>query len=218
MKLKATSGNLPITSENVKIAQYFIIGLVAFIILRRWLRKIQEDQAYKNTSNDPNTALAIQVRQACNPSGIDWMVEFDGTWSNDLMIVADQISSLDKVAAAYNTLYNESMFKRLEKELNATEFQEWMRRANAAPTTTNGGNYSAPVTLYAIRDTNVFFETDSSKVARTVKANETIGTRLKAYYITDSKGSKKLYYLVSWTWMYFFSSRGFVLASDTKIA
>jgi len=216
MNLNSNNTRPKINFGDLKIAQYFVIGVIAYIILRKWLDKIRESLAYKNASDDPNTALAIQVRQACNPSGIDWMVEFDGTWKSDLMLVADQIASLDKVNKAYGNLYNENMFKRLEKELNANDFQEWMRRANAAPTVTPGGNVSAPVTLYALRDTNIYFETDSSKVARTVKANETIGTIVKAYDITNKQGKKQRYYLVSWTWLAFFSSRGFVLAADTK--
>lgn len=209
---------LPINSENIKIAQYFIIGVVVWFLITGQLRKYKQAQAYSQAGTDPNTAFAIQVRQACNPSGVKLLIDMDGTWENDLLLVADQIININAVNAAYINLYNENMFERLEKELSSTKFQEWMRRAQSAPTTTPVPSYSTPVALYALKDTVVLSDTDSTKVAKRVKAGETIGTRIKAFSISNKQGGKNLYYLVSWTSWFFLYNQGLVLASDTKEA
>jgi hypothetical protein len=210
--------NIPISSENIKIAQYFIIGVVLWFVVTGQLRKYRQAQAYAQAGTDPNSSNAIQVRQACNPSGVKLLIDVDGTWENDLMIVADQITNVNAVNLAYVNLYNENMFERLEKELNSTKFQEWMRRAQAAPTVTPVPSYSTPVLLYAINDTVVLSDNDSTKVAKRVKAGETIGTRIKAYSISNRNGGKDLYYLVTWTSYFFLVNQGLVKASETRQA
>lgn len=211
---KLALANLPITAQHIKIFQYFIIGIVVYIILTGQIRKARQAKAYNQAGTDPNTAFAIRVRQACNPSGISMLIDVDTTHENDLMLIADELTDVDKVAKAYFNLYNENMYNRLEKELNSKRFQEWLRRAQAAPTA-NQASGSVGNELAAIKETPVFSDTDSSKVVKTVKAGETIGTKIGAYYIT-SGGVKRLYYLVQWTSFIFLVNQGFVLASDTK--
>lgn len=210
------SPKIPVSPENIKIAQYFIIGLVLWLIISGQLRKYRQANQYQQAGSDANTSLAIQVRQACNPSGIKLMVELDGTWENDLMLVADQISNVDAVNAAYVNLYNENMYERLEKELSSTKFQEWLKRAKSTPTVAATTGTNKEVKLEAVKDTVILSDTDSTKVARTVKAGENIGTRLKTYSITNKQGVKSTYYLVSWTSFLFLTNQGLVLAADTK--
>ncbi|WP_353720176.1 hypothetical protein [Dyadobacter sp. 676] len=208
---------LPISPENIKIAEYFVIVVVLVLYFRGQIRKNRQAKQYEQAGTDVNTSHAIQVRQACNPSGINLMIEFDGTWDNDLMLVADQIGDPDAVGKAYLNLYNENMYERLEKELTSAKFQQWVQRAKATPkaeqTVTATG-----AKLVAVKDTAVWSDTDSTKVARKVKAGDAVGTRLRAYYITNSAGKKDLYYLVGWTSFLFLYSQGLVPAADVKEA
>lgn len=209
---------LPISPENIKIAEYFVIGVVLVLFFRGQIRKSRQAKQYEQTGTDVNTSHAIQVRQACNPSGIGLMIEFDGTWDNDLMLVADQIGNPDEVAKAYLNLYNENMYERLEKELTSAKFQQWIQRAKAAPKAEQTSTAVTTAKLVAVKDTTIWSDTDSTKVARKVKAGDAVGTRLKAYYITNSAGKKNLYYLVGWTPLLFLYSQGLVLAADVKEA
>jgi hypothetical protein len=215
MAAVSISPKIPVSPENIKIAQYFIIGVVVWLVLTGQVRKYKQANAYAQAGTNPNTAFAIEVRQSCNPSGMKWLIDMDGTWENDLMLVADQISNLNAVNAQYVALYNENMFERLEKELNATRFQEWMRRAQSAPTTTQVPGASVGGKLAALNDTIVFHATDSTKIAKRVKAGELIGEKIGAYTIKVSGVSKK-YWLVQWTSFIFLVNQGLVLASDTK--
>jgi hypothetical protein len=214
MAAVSISPKIPVSPENIKIAQYFVIGVVVWLVLTGQVRKYKQANAYAQAGTNPNTAFAIEVRQSCNPSGIKFLIDADGTWENDLMLVADQISNLNAVNAQYVALYNENMFERLEKELNATKFQEWMRRAQSAPTTTQAPG-AVGGKLAALNDTIVFHATDSSKISKSVKAGETIGEKIGAYIIKVGGLSKK-YWLVQWTSYIFLVNQGLVLASDTK--
>jgi alpha-D-ribose 1-methylphosphonate 5-triphosphate diphosphatase PhnM len=212
------SSILPISPENIKIAEYFVIGIVLFLFFRGQIRKSRQAKQYGQAGTDVNTSHAIQVRQACNPSGVGLMIEFDGTWDNDLMLVADQIGDPDEVAKAYLNLYNENMYERLEKELTSAKFQQWIQRAKAAPKAEQTSTTATMVKLVAVKDTTIWSDTDSSKAARKVATGDAAGTRLKAYYITNSAGKKNLYYLVGWTSFLFLYSQGLVLAADVKEA
>lgn len=207
---------LNVSPETAKWARNIILFAIVYFFVTGQLRKWLQAKQYGQAGNDPNTAFAIQVRQACNPTGISLAIDIDGTWDNDLMLIADQISNVNKVNEAYTNLYRENMFERLEKELTATKFQEWLRRAQSAPVVQGVPGANVSKTLAATKDTVILSDNDSTKVVRTVKAGETIGTRLKAYSITGRSGGKNLYYLVSWNSFLFLHNQGLVLAADTK--
>lgn len=215
MSAVSLSPKIPISPENIKIFQYTLIGVIVWFLITGQLRKYRQATQYEKAATDVNTSYAIQIRQALNPSGVTMLIQFDGTYENDLMLVADQISNLSLVNAAYVKLYNENMYERLEKELSSKVFQEWQRRANAAPLAVQATVINSRVELSALKDTNVFHAGDSSKVAKSVKAGQTIGTKIGTYSIS-SGGVKKLYYLVEWTSYLFLTSQGFVLAENTQ--
>jgi hypothetical protein len=215
MSAVSISPKIPISAENVKIFQYTLIGVLIWFLLTGQLRKYRQATQYEKAGTDVNTSYAIQIRQALNPSGITMMIQFDGTYENDLMMVADQISNLNAVNTAYAELYDENMFERLEKELSSKVFQEWQRRASALPVTQQATTINKRVELAALKDTNVFHASNSSKIAKSVKAGQTIGTKIGTYSI-GSTGSRKTYYLVQWTSYFFLISQGFVLAENTE--
>lgn len=208
--------NFKLSDQNVKILLYFVIGVVLYLVLTGKLRKFRAANQYEQAGTDPNTNYAIAIHQACNPSGIGWLIDVDATYENDLMIIADQISDLSAVNTAYNKLYSEIMYERLEKELNSAKYSEWVRRARAVPTTKPvPGSVADIIDLYALRDTVIYSDSDSSRIVRRVKPGETIGKRLATYRITVN-GVAKLYYLVSWTSFFVLTNQGLVLAADTK--
>lgn len=216
---ESSSRRLPVSSRNIEIMQWFVIGIVIYLIVSKEIRKYFTANQYGKAGNDPITNQAIAIRQACNPSGITWMIDFDTTSLSDLMSVADQISAIDKVGDAYRNLYNENMFERLEKELNNEDLNEWLKRARSVPTKAPAqpaGTQIMEVKLLANKNTTVFEFADSSKIAKTVASGEVIGMKKGAWYIT-SKGVQSLYYVVEWTSIFgLITHRGYVLAADTK--
>lgn len=206
---------LPVPKDSFKILQYTILGLVLFVLIQRQAKAYREWLASQKAGSDPNSAFAIRIRQAVNPSGIDWLIDIDTTLEGDLMVIADEISDVDKVARAYYDLYGENLVKRLEKELNSTKYAEWSRRANTPPTKTQDNSFDLGKEVAAIRDTPIFSETDSSDVLWIAKSGSTLGRKVKAYKMTVN-GKSQYYWLIEWDIMLVFKKRGFVLMADTK--
>ncbi|HEV7379957.1 MAG TPA: hypothetical protein VGN64_09205 [Dyadobacter sp.] len=205
-----------ISDQNLKIILYILGGVIIYFLVTGKIRQARSASQYQKAGTDPNTNYAISIHQACNPTGVDWLINFDGTFENDLMLLADQISNVDKVAAAYLKLYNEIMYERLEKELSSAKYQEWIRRAQASPTTAPiPGSVADLTVLYALRDTIVYSDVDSTKIAKYAKAGATIGKKLNTMLITV-KGVKKIYYLVSWKTWGLLHNQGLVLAADVR--
>lgn len=219
MEQSSSNSLIPVTSRNIEIFQWFIIGIVVWVVVSKQIRKYRQANQYGQAGNDTATNQAIAIHQACNPSGLSWLIDLDFTALDDLNSVGDQISSLTDVASAYLNLYNENLFERLEKELSNADFQAWLKRAQSAPVKAPAeapGTTTQIINLFAVRNTTVFEYSDSTKIAKTVDQGRLIGNKIGAYYIT-SKGEKQLYYLVEWsTLLGLITYRGYVLAADTK--
>jgi hypothetical protein len=220
----SASPGFKLSDGNIKILIYFVIGTVLYLVVSGEIRKWRAAKQYALAGNDPNTNQAIGIRQAVNPSGIGIMIDVDFTFVNDLMLIADQIADLPKVATAYNKLYNEIMYERLEKELNATEYQKWIARAQAPPTTvpaaasgTSLNSVYVGKTVKANVLTNVLSDTDSTQVVKSVRANEVVGTYLNSYNYKDKKGVTTKYHLVAWTTYLIINNQGLVKANDVTI-
>jgi hypothetical protein len=207
---------IKISDENLKVILYITGAIILYFLVTGKIRQTRSASQYAQAGTDPHTNYAISIHQAANPTGVDFLINFDGTFENDLMLLADQITDVSKVAAAYLKLYDEIMYERLEKELSSAKYQEWIRRAQAAPTTAPiPGSVADLTVLYALRDTIVYSDTDSTQIAKYAKAGATIGKKLNTYQITV-KGVKSIWYLVSWKSYLFLNNQGLVLASDVK--
>jgi len=215
---------LPFNARNIEIFQWFIIGLTGYFLLRSGILKILKSSEYNKAGTDANTSLAIAIRQAVNPWGVDWAIEFDGTSEGELMDVAKQITDFESVAASYSRLYAENLVDRLQKELSVQGFQQFIAAAKApknsttVPGTTPGTNPTSGKieSLFAVGTATVFKFEDSAQIAKTVPVGQLIGQKIGAYYIT-SQGVRRLYYLVRWTTLLGYKEyKGFVLATQTR--
>ena len=114
---------------SIKPVRILIIVLIAWLFLRRpvkkFFKKIREKKFDKAEHKDVNQ-LAQSYRAASNPSGISWMIDFDGTDEDAIEILARQTKgSLEEVASAYRQKFDEALTDRLRKELDSDDFQKW---------------------------------------------------------------------------------------------
>ena len=115
-----------LSNKYVRIA----LILIALIFLFRraigsMIEKIRENIFNKKEHKDVNL-LAQQYREALNPSGADWMIDFDGSDEPAIERLAYQTKGfLKEVSEAYRLKYNEGLVDRLRKELSAEELQNW---------------------------------------------------------------------------------------------
>ena len=129
--------------------------LVVLLLLRKTIKKgiekIRENKFDRDSTEDPNK-LALNARSAVNPSGIGWMVDFDGTdeyvtfGTSDALITQDasvstwiytRANSGRVISHNWNFTYNEfgwavhlgsSNWSQVTNQASAT----WMSSDNAA--------------------------------------------------------------------------------------
>lgn len=119
-------------AKKVFTNKYVVIAIIAIISI--WLikggiskaiRYFKEKNFDKNEAKDINQ-IAQQYRAASNPSGSDWMIDWDGTNEDALKILAHQTKGhLESVARVYKQKFDESLTDRMRKELDTDDFQDW---------------------------------------------------------------------------------------------
>ena len=127
------AANLEQKAKKIVTNKYVVIAVVigiSIIILRgrikRLIKKIRENQFDKNETKDVNQ-IAQQIRAASNPSGFNWMIDWDGTDEDTLTILAHQTKGAFKeVADAYRLKFAETLTDRIRKELDAKDYQNWI--------------------------------------------------------------------------------------------
>ena len=105
--------------------------LVVLLLLRKTIKKgiekIRENKFDRDSTEDPNK-LALNARSAVNPSGIGWMVDFDGTDESALMDIGQRMKDMnlqEDVSKAYRLKYGETLEDRVNKELDSEDLRLW---------------------------------------------------------------------------------------------
>lgn len=126
MSQVATGAKKIFTNKYVVIA--IIIVVVIFLAkggIKKISKKIKEKKFDRDETKDVNQ-LAQQYRSASNPSGNNWMINWDGTDEDAIERLAYQTKGvLTQVADAYKLKFDETLTDRLRKELDADELQNW---------------------------------------------------------------------------------------------
>lgn len=126
------------SSQTVKKVVWGIFGaIVVFFTGRFIVKRIKRNQALKRLANSPEVQQAALIRGALNPSGASWLMWTDGTLENKLFSVASQITDINKVAKAYNSLYGSNMLIDIQNELQSGEYTRFLNAINKKSDYTN---------------------------------------------------------------------------------
>lgn len=114
------------SNKYVLIALIVIIGFWFFKgRIKRMMKNYRAKQFDKNETINANQ-LAQQYRSASNPSGVSWMIDFDGTDEDLIEKLAFQTKGgFDVVADAYHQKFDETLTDRMRAELDTDEFKNW---------------------------------------------------------------------------------------------
>lgn len=112
--------------------KYMRIILLILVILfffrgriRKMIRQRKERQFDNNETQDVNQ-IAQQYRSASNPSGVSWMIDFDGTDEEAIDKLAYQSkNNFSAIANAYRQKFDETLTDRMRAELDTDDFQSW---------------------------------------------------------------------------------------------
>lgn len=126
----------PVLNTGKKILGNRKVQLVLAVLLGLFLlkggvskiRKFFKNKKFdKKSTEDPNR-VALQFRNAANPSGANWMIDFDGTNEEEFDKLARRIKNQDiikEVSDAYRLKYDETLQERAAKELDADELRSF---------------------------------------------------------------------------------------------
>lgn len=204
-----------LSDKNETLITRFLVIVISYFIFRNIIRtqaKKQEQQAV--LSGDKNALLAVQVRQAINPSGFAWLIGFDGTDREALFNAARKMTESAKVATAYRNLYGSDLGSDVQNDVSAADFalfQSLLGKGGAK------GKYYVKVASTASYEVNGYDPTKSQV--------GTIGSQLDTYTTGQpidaefieilGRGSASTDYALFKDTSFFFFDRYFViLASD----
>lgn len=119
-------------AKKVLSNKYVMIALVILVLLfffrgriRKMIRRRNEKKFDKNETQDVNQ-IAQQYRSASNPSGVSWMIDFDGTDEEAIDKLAYQSkNNFNAIANAYRQKFDETLTDRMRAELDTDDFQSW---------------------------------------------------------------------------------------------
>lgn len=102
---------------------------VAFFVGKKIIKNIREKRTERRFTEESQQALLL--RSAMNPSGASWLIWMDGTKEEAIFNIAAQITNFKKVQQDYQNLYNRSLIKDLQKELDTDEYTRFMKIINS---------------------------------------------------------------------------------------
>lgn len=117
-----------------KAGNYLLIvggGLLVLYFGNKLIQKVKFNEVSKKLGDDINVQQAVALRNAINPSGIEWMRQYDGTNEDAIFQIAAQITDFEKVSKAYYQLFfQRSLTNDLQSELSAEDFQKFLNLIN----------------------------------------------------------------------------------------
>lgn len=122
------------------IEKLLLLGIIGGggVFLDRYLKKKKEEKTLDDFGTDSNVQIAIAIRKAINPSGLSWMMPFEGV---DFSLVSKEFSKIKdykKVASAYRTMYGRDLTTDLRSNLSNAQFSVISSIINTG--TTTGGS------------------------------------------------------------------------------
>lgn len=113
-----------------------IIGITAAgaVVVGKYIRKLKEQKIMNQYGNDMNVQHAVSLNNAMNPSGNNWMRNFDGTDEAGMYQIAEKITNWPAVVQAYQTLYNRNLIDDINSELDSSELDNFNAILNKTKT------------------------------------------------------------------------------------
>lgn len=154
------------TDKNIDAALKVGLSIALFFLGKKALAKQKKNNAEADMDTNDAAGQAASLKQALNPSGYQWMKNFDGTDKEAIMRIAPQIKNLDDVNSHYKNLaQTQSLYDDLQSSLSPDEYQKFLSLATKGKV----GSY-----YFATKSENVPFNqwvitTADANVRRTAK-------------------------------------------------
>lgn len=100
----------------------------AYFVGKKILKDTKKNRSELSFSTESQQAIAL--RGAMNRSGMSWLHWMDGTNTDALYSLANDINNIQKVAKEYKNLYNRVLAEDLRKELATDELEKFNSLVN----------------------------------------------------------------------------------------
>ena len=123
-------GALKKVFTNKKVLVVMFVLLLFFIFRRKvkaFVTKRSQTKFDAQSTEDPNR-VALSFRNAANPSGNNWMIDWDGTDEEAFERLARKMNNqgiIQEVSDAYKQKYQETLQDRAMKELDGENLQNY---------------------------------------------------------------------------------------------
>lgn len=126
----APDDNMADIKRKAVIVGLGALGLgVSFLVAKKVIKNIRKKRTERKFTEESQQALLL--RSAMNPSGASWLIWMDGTKEEAIFNIAAQITNFKKVQQDYQNLYNRSLIKDLQKELDTDDYTKFMNIINS---------------------------------------------------------------------------------------
>lgn len=120
------AANRYLSDKNETLVVRFLVIIVAYFLLRSIVKRAAKKAAQEQVAaGDTNSLIAVEMRQAMNPSGTTWLMDFDGTETEALFNAARKATNFSAVSSAYASLYDSDLITDIQNELSVADFAQF---------------------------------------------------------------------------------------------
>lgn len=117
------------TKKIIKGNEKYIFAIGLYFLLKKFAETAAQNEAkekIQEVGQYNHNALAQLYRQAVNPSGYKYLMEFDGTNEEMIFDLATKTGNFQSVAVAYRSQYGTDLIEDLRKELSSADFSKFV--------------------------------------------------------------------------------------------
>lgn len=100
----------------------------AIYLIKKYIDKKAQEERDKKYGSDTAYQKAVQLRNAFNPSGVDFMINYDGTVESAVLDTVTNLANKaewDRMVTIYMEAYKESLVDRINKELGTDDLAKF---------------------------------------------------------------------------------------------
>lgn len=140
--MKRTVKNLSVRDKIILGVAVGVAGYFGFKLVKNAIQGALKSAQDSKTDSSLETQQAQQLRIAMNPTGNNWMRDFDGTDAQAILNIARGVVDFSKVQQAYSNLYQSSLTADLQSELSTNDYAAFINITNQS--SRNSGNTKVP--------------------------------------------------------------------------
>lgn len=159
------------TTEGLRLGRIVLvsgIGIIAFILLVKMIRKGRAVSSASRAATDPNVQLATRFNTAIHPARTWIGYAFAGADKDEIFRIAKEVTNFKDVSTEYYNLYEESLTHEIQDALGE-DYQQFLNIISGEGITSTQANNLAKRLYKAYNGLTGFFVVVSESEASTIR-------------------------------------------------